>query len=148
MDMVPVQEGQRGNLSSGVRWTIRPPKDHDGLYGRLQAINLETGEDVWIKRQRAPRTSGVLATDGGLVFSGDLDRYFTAYDDRDGKQLWQIRLNDVPNTAPISYMVDGEQYIAITVGHGGPLSLDRTPLVPEIRIASNPGATLWVFKLK
>ena len=90
----------------------------------------------------------MLATAGGLVFSGDLDRYFTAYDDQTGERLWQTRLNDIPNVAPISFTIDGEQYIAMTVGQGGPLSLDRTPLVPEIRIASNPGATLWVFKLR
>ena len=81
------------------------------------------------------------------MFAGDLDRYFSAYRARDGRQLWQVRLNDVPNTAPISYMVDGVQYVAIVVGHGGPISVDRIPLVPEIQIPPNPGAQVWVFAL-
>ena len=147
MDLSPQQPGDTG-LSSGVRWTLRPPPGHDGRYGRLQAVNLETRETEWTVRQRAPRTSGVLATRGGLVFVGDLDRYFKAYDDATGEELWSVRLNDVPNTAPISFEVNGKQYIAITVGRGGPLSVDRLPLVPEIRSPSHPGATVWVFELQ
>ena len=86
MDMVPVAEGERANLTSGVRWTGRPRPDSDGKYGRLQAINLETREPAWAHRQRAPRTSGVLATGGGLVFSGDLDRNMSAYDADTGEE--------------------------------------------------------------
>jgi alcohol dehydrogenase (cytochrome c) len=145
MDLSPQQPGEFG-LSSGVRWTLRPPPDHDGNYGRLQAVNLQTRETEWVVRQRAPRTSGVLATQGGLVFVGDLDRYFKAYNDATGEELWSIRLNDVPNSAPISFAVNGKQYIAITVGRGGPLSVDRSPLVPEIRSPSHPGAAVWVFE--
>jgi glucose dehydrogenase len=52
-------------------------------------------------RQRAPQSSGVLATAGGVVFAGALDRVFAAYDDASGRELWRVRLNDVPNSAPI-----------------------------------------------
>ncbi len=58
----------RGALSSGVNWGIRP-LNSDGKYGRLQAINLETRKTVWIARDRAPQTTGVLATAGGVVFA-------------------------------------------------------------------------------
>ena len=68
MDLVPVAEGERGSLSTGVRWTVRPRPESDGNYGRLEAVNLETGETVWVERQRAPLTAGTLATAGGLVF--------------------------------------------------------------------------------
>tara|TARA_B100000929_G_scaffold243297_1_gene200973 strand:- start:184 stop:459 length:276 start_codon:yes stop_codon:yes gene_type:complete len=88
-----------------------------------------------------------MATAGGVVFAGDLDRYFAAYDQDNGQELWRVRLNDVPNSAPISYEANGKQYVAVTVGHGGAISVDRTPLVPEIRLPSNPGAALWVFEL-
>ena len=146
MDMTPADE-DAAFLSSGVRITIRPWPDSDGNYGRLQAVNMETGKTVWIRRQRAPHVSGVLATAGGVVFAGDLNRYFAAYDQDNGAKLWRIRLNDVAHSAPISYAVDGKQYVATTVGHGAGISVDRMPLVPEIRLPSNPGATLWVFEL-
>ena len=61
------------------------------MYGRLQAISLDTKKTVWTERQRAPQTTGVLATAGGLIFAGALDRWFTAYDDTNGKALWKIR---------------------------------------------------------
>lgn len=147
MDLTPVPQGEHGSLSSGVNWTVRPWPDSDGNYGRLQAVNLQTQEIVWTHRQRAPLVSGVMATAGGVVFAGDLDRYFAAYDQDNGQELWRVRLNDVPNSAPISYEANGKQYVAVTVGHGGAISVDRTPLVPEIRLPSNPGAALWVFEL-
>ena len=70
MDLVPVPAGERGSLSTGVRWTVEPRPASDGKYGRLQAINLETGKTVWVDRQRAPLTAGTLVTAGGLVFAG------------------------------------------------------------------------------
>ena len=146
MDLVPVPEGERAPLTTGVRWTGRPRPDSDGKYGRLQAINLETRELAWANRQRAPRTNGLLTTAGGLVFSGDLDRYFSAYDGDTGDELWRVRLNDVSNSASVSYMVDGKQYVAVAVGHNR-LSQARRFLVPEIRLPAQPAATVWVFAL-
>jgi alcohol dehydrogenase (cytochrome c) len=147
MDLTPVAPGERGGLSTGVRFSVRPRPDSDGKYGRLEAINLETRKVAWVHRQRAPETAGTLATAGGVVFAGSLDRIFAAYDDVTGKELWRIKLNDVPNTAPISYMVNGRQYVAITVGNGGPQAGTFPNLVPEIRNPPDPAAALWVFEL-
>ena len=58
MDLTPVGPGERGSLSTGVRWSLRPRPDSDGKYGRVQAINLETRKSVWIERQRAPQSTG------------------------------------------------------------------------------------------
>jgi alcohol dehydrogenase (cytochrome c) len=102
MDLTPVPAGERGSLSTGVRWTLRPRADSDGRYGRLQAVNLATRQVAWVTRQPAPQTTGVLATAGGVVFAGALDRVFSAYDSATGVQLWKTRLNDVPNSSPIS----------------------------------------------
>ena len=66
MDLVPVPEGERGSLTTGVRWAVRPRPEGDGNYGRLEAINLETRETLWIERQRAPMTTGTLVTAGGI----------------------------------------------------------------------------------
>ena len=119
MDLAPVAAGERGLLSTGVRLSLRPPPNTDGNYGRLEAINLETKKSVWVHRQRATSTTGALATAGGLVFAGYVDRGFAAFDDATGKKLWRTRLTDVPNSNAISYAVNGKQYIAVVAGNGG-----------------------------
>lgn len=148
MDLVPVPDGERGSLSSGVRWTVRPRPESDGNYGRLEAVNLETGETTWIARQRAPQTTGTLVTGGGLVFAGALDRRMAAYDSTTGEQLWQTRLNEVPSAAPITYAVAGRQYLAVIVGSGGYQSGSYGVMVPEIKNPPGRGASLWVFEVK
>ena len=147
MDLVPVAEGERGSLTTGVRWTVRPRAGTDGKYGRVEAINVETGKSVWVVRQRAPVTSGVLATAGGLVFAGGLDRMFSAYDAQTGALLWKTRLNEVPASVPIAYAVDNRQYIATIVGAGGSQSTAYASLVPEIKNPSSRAATIWVFEV-
>lgn len=147
MDMTPVAP-DAADLSTGVRWTIRPRPGSDGKFGRLEAINLETRKVVWVERGRAPRTTGVLATAGGVVFAGALDRVFAAYDDATGKELWRARLNDVPSSVPISYMVGGKQYVAMVVGNGGPQAVAFRGLVPEIQNPPDRGAAIWVFRLQ
>lgn len=147
MDMVPVGAGERGSLSTGVRWTVRPRPESDGKYGRLQAINLETRKTVWTERQRAPMTSGTLVTAGGVVFAGTLDRMFAAYDALTGAQLWKTRLNDVPSSSPISYTANGQEYVAMIVGGGGYQSNSYYSLVPEIQNPPDHGAAIWVFEV-
>ena len=147
MDLIPVKEGERGGLSSGLRFTIRPRLDGDGNYGRIAAVNLETKQIVWTSRQHAPQTSGTLDTAGGIIFAGALDRYIKAYDDSNGKVLWQTRLNDVPSSCPISYSVNGKQYVAVVVGNGGAQASTWPPLVPDIQNPPGGSATIWVFEL-
>jgi alcohol dehydrogenase (cytochrome c) len=130
-----------------VGWSIRPRPGSDGKYGRFQAINLLTREVVWTQRQRAPQTTGALATAGGIVFNGSLDRFIRAYDDSTGKVLWEMRLNDVPSSCPITYTVNGKQYIAVVVGNGGAHAATWPALVPEIQNPPDHGAALWVFEL-
>ena len=148
MDLIPVPSGQKGSLTSGVQWKVRPRLDSDGQYGRVMAVNLATHKVVWVERQRAPVTTGALDTAGGVVFEGSMDRWFRARDDANGKVLWRIRLNDVPNTAPISYSVNGKQYVAIVVGNGGAHPMTWAQLIPEIRTPPDRGgAAIWAFEL-
>ncbi|HEV2701256.1 MAG TPA: PQQ-binding-like beta-propeller repeat protein [Steroidobacteraceae bacterium] len=147
MDLIPAGPGERGNLSSGYNWTIRPRPDTDGKYGRIEALNLQTRQVVWLQRHRAPDTTCVLATAGGVVFSGSLDRYLRAYDDTTGKELWQVRMNDVPSSCPISYSVNGRQYIAVVVGNGGIESQTFPTIVPEIQDPQEHASSIWVFEL-
>jgi alcohol dehydrogenase (cytochrome c) len=101
---------------------------------------------VWSNRQRAPNTSAALPTGGGLVFAGDISRYFKALDDATGKVLWQIRTNNMVNSFPIAYSVNSKQYVAVAVGNGSSQARPLATLTPEIQ---NPdgGSVLWVFAL-
>ena len=89
----------------------------------------------------------MLATAGGLVFAGALDRWFTAYDDANGKTLWRARLSDVPSAAPISYAVNGKQYVAMVVGYGSAQAITFPMLTPEIDLPVARSSTIWVFAL-
>ena len=73
-------------------------------------------------------------------------RTLMCFDRKDGKLLWQARLNDVPSNGPISYSVNGWQYIAIGVGNGGAQATGFAPLVPEIQNVDRAPA-VWVFQL-
>ena len=113
------------------------------------ALDLFTQELAWDIRTRVPQSSAVLTTAGGLVFSATPDRYFRAFDDRDGKVLWESpRLNDVPNAFPISYMVDGKQYIAMPVGSSGLQGNSALATAQELMAVRGAGSSmLWVFEL-
>jgi len=147
LDLIPAPPGQRGNLTSGVNWFIRLRPDSDGKIGRVEAWNLETKKVLWVERQRAPQTTCMLDTAGGVVFAGSFDRYLKAYNDVTGATLWQMRMNDVPNSCPITYTVDGKQYLAVAVGSGGPITGTYPVLVPEIQNPPDHGAAIWVFEL-
>ena len=125
---------------------MKPRDGADGKFSRLTAVNLATGKVVWMNRQRAPLASAMLSTAGGIVFTGDRDRYFRALDEATGKVLWQTRLNATPNGFPVTYSVGGQQYVSITTGGGS--SWDGATAVAGSEIV-NPagGGALWVFKL-
>jgi len=143
---VPGDPAQTAAGGLDIRFTLRLRPDSDGQMGRIEAVNLETKKVVWMDRQRAPIASAMLATAGGLVFSGAQNRQFTAYDAATGKALWEVGLNATPSSYPITYGVDGKQYVAVVSGGGGPLDASGASLAPEF---DNPagGTTLWIFKL-
>jgi len=144
MTSVPREPGERTNIPHFV---LRLRPGSDGNVGRLEAIDLATGKPLWMHRERAPMSSGALATAGGVVFQGLFDRYFKAFDSSTGKVLWQVRLNDMPTSYPITYEVHGRQYVAISTGLGSPYSKTWGNLLPEVLGPSTSGAVLWVFRL-
>ncbi|MEX0903925.1 MAG: PQQ-binding-like beta-propeller repeat protein [Pseudohongiellaceae bacterium] len=103
-------------LSSGVNVSAEPRPDNDGKFGRLQAINMETTELAWTHREIPPPSTPLLSTEGGLIFSGFLDQSFKAVDSASGEVLWQASLDHIPSSFPITYAVDGKQYVAIVRG--------------------------------
>lgn len=108
--------GEGGLLSTGVQLSAEPRPDSDGNYGRLQAINMDTMELAWAHRELTPPASPTLSTDGGIVFAGFLDQTFKALDTENGEILWQDSINHIPSSFPITYAVDGKQYVAIIRG--------------------------------
>jgi len=128
------------------RWTPIPLPGTDGKLGRVQAIDIASGKTVWTQRRRAPPSSAVLSTAGGLIFEGDRDRWFRASDSRTGRVLWQTRLSAAPNAFPVSYEAGGEQFVSVTSGGGGAIDVGMRTMTPEINATAAQGNTLWVFK--
>ncbi|MDB5604697.1 MAG: hypothetical protein JWP25_1597 [Bradyrhizobium sp.] len=143
---IPIEPGKTYRGGGQTTYRRVPVPNSDGKFGRMDAFDLTGRSQLWSTRSRAPMTSAALPTAGGLVFAGSLDRYFRAYDDKSGKILWEARLNNVVNAFPISYSVNGKQYIAIAAGGGGIQIRSLSTLTPESKLPEG-GAVLWVFAL-
>jgi PQQ-dependent dehydrogenase (methanol/ethanol family) len=115
-----------------------------GLQGRLIAWDPVAQKEAWRVEHRAPWNGGTLATAGGLVFQGTVDHDFRAFDAADGRELWRFATQDAVIAAPISYAIDGIQYIAVAVGNGGGMPL-TLPTFDGPK--STPNGRLMVFTL-
>jgi len=128
----------------------------NGNMGRIQALDLDTQEFDWRHRQPSPVISSILATAGGIVFAGDLNRHFRAFDDDTGEILWEALLDDVPSSTIITYEIEGIQYVAIVAGQTGYHVNDWTRMYgifaePEgmpVNDAPKGGAAIWVYALE
>jgi alcohol dehydrogenase (cytochrome c) len=107
---------QTAQGSSGAV-TPRPGSDPNNLAG-LSSIDMATGRILWNHKQYAPSQGAVLATAGDLVFYGDMDRRFRAFDAGSGKVLWESVLGSSIETSTITYAVGGKQYVAVLTGEG------------------------------
>src|SRR5690606_18528405 len=114
------------------------------MLGTVRGINVETGEQSWLYEQRANTTS-LLATGGGRLFGGDVNRRFRAFDQESGEIVWETLLGGPIGGFPVSYEVDGEQYIAISSG-AFLISGSYLGLTPELQ-PGGAGNNLYVFKL-
>ncbi len=117
---------------SDIRFLPRPRPDGDGKLGRVMALDLAGGRVKWTHRQRMPVAGSLLATAGGLVFMSDLERSFSAFDQNDGALLWRTKLPAAAESTPITYAVNGRQYVAVVSGEGSHLGLNNRRLVREL----------------
>lgn len=134
-----------GGLAASRKFFEMPGTD--GNLGKIGAYNIDTMEEVWNYQQRASFHTGTMSTAGNVVFVGDLDRRFKALDVTSGEVLWETRLGTAVQGHPVSFAIDGKQYIAVTAANGG--TSPRT--VPDV-IATEInyprwGNALYVFSL-
>ena len=143
--MLATSDGSENDISIElyalvVRNQLTPGTDQ---LGRVQAISVETGETRWTYEQRSA-TMSLATTGGGLVFGGDVNGRFRALDQETGAVLWEINLGSSVSGFPISYAVDGRQYVAVSTGVSGN-SQAFSVLTPELR--PSLGNNLFVFAL-
>jgi alcohol dehydrogenase (cytochrome c) len=98
--------------------------------GTVQAIDVETGRITWKHERRAGMMS-LVATGGGLIFGGDTNGHFLALDQDSGKVLWEVNLGSPVTGYPITYAVNGKQYVAVSTGNSL-VSSGLNALLPEL----------------
>jgi alcohol dehydrogenase (cytochrome c) len=148
----PSKKFTPGELDPTVTKVVVTAVDGADHFGELQAWDVDTGKRVWTTNLPSQTWGPVLATGGGVIFSGGTnDRMFRAFDAKTGKILWEFPTASGVNGVPVSYQVDGKQYIAVQSGWGvdaarmqgrlNRLFPGKYPEVPQ-------GGAVWVFALK
>jgi alcohol dehydrogenase (cytochrome c) len=146
-DTVPRAIGGGGSGPMRGRKNLKHPLAGGNL-GEFVALDVRSGKVLWRHRTASPSNTAALTTAGGIVFGGDWDRHVYAYDAATGKILWQTRLPTSAQGFPISYAVNGRQYVALLAGTGGASWSTSIPedLAPHIRPPTS-GNSLLVFAL-
>ena len=122
------------------------PSPSGEVLSHLDAFDPLSGERVWRHDTKHPLLAALLSTAGGLVFAGDPEGNFFALDDRMGEKLWSFPTGSGHRGGPISYAVDGKQYIATPSGWGSTLGARLALFFPELEGAWQ-GATVFAFTL-
>jgi alcohol dehydrogenase (cytochrome c) len=135
---------QGGTVKPRERFAGGAPKIPNRLYGSLKAIDPATGETKAVQRLEYPNMAGVLATAGNLVFLGHYDGTFAAYDAKTLNEMWSFNVGSPIQAPPVSYSVNGKQYVAVLVGaRMWPFIVENAPELKNLTTAS----MLYVFSL-
>ena len=130
-----------GEATTGVA-ARSPQLKPDDVLGYFEAIDPLTGAKKWeIPLTEFPSSAGMLATGGGLIFTGKMSGEFLALDEATGKTLWQFKTGSSVNSTAITYTHNGRQYVTIASGLGGALATRYgAAKVPA-------GGSIWTFAL-
>ena len=140
------EEFEPGRVFRGIGSRVKMVPDYDYI-GEFVAFNPVTGQRAWEYRPEsgAAMTASALATAGGIVFGGTADRRFFALDADNGDVLWETRLNGDISGAPVTFEIDGRQYLA--VGAGGRIGQTTSyARLTDITLPQGSGV-MWVFAL-
>jgi alcohol dehydrogenase (cytochrome c) len=139
--IAPAKPAVVGANSTGVVARV-PPVKPGAVLGHFVAIDPLTGEKKWeVPLTDLPGSAGMLATGGGLVFSGKLTGEFVALDAATGRTVWQFKTGSSINATAITYTHNGRQYVTVASGRGGLLASRYTQdKVPT-------GGSIWTFAL-
>ncbi|WP_424196244.1 methanol/ethanol family PQQ-dependent dehydrogenase [Ampullimonas aquatilis] len=125
---------------------FRIKKLFDDHVGIIEALDPKTGKVVWKRTEKFPMWAGTLTTAGGITFTGTGDGYLLALDAKTGKEVWKFQTGSGIVSAPITWEMDGEQYVGLHSGYGGAVPLwggDMAELTKQLQ----QGGSYWVFKL-
>jgi alcohol dehydrogenase (cytochrome c) len=108
------------------------------IIGHLKAIDIANKKVMWDYASALPLFAGMLVTKGGVLFTGDQRGRLLAFDAKTGKELWKFQTGSGINASPITYELDGKQYVAVLSGLGGD---------PSFYYSAPKGGMLWVFSV-
>jgi alcohol dehydrogenase (cytochrome c) len=136
---------KKGAAYLGSGFTIRTLSD--GAIGALRAVDPKSGKIVWEVPNNAPLWGGVLTTGGNLVFWGTPEGLLKAADAKTGKVVWEFQTGSGVVAPPVSWEMDGEQYISVVSGWGGAVPLWGGDVAKKVNYLEQ-GGSVWVFKLQ
>ncbi|WP_027856589.1 PQQ-dependent methanol/ethanol family dehydrogenase [Marinobacterium jannaschii] len=135
---------KKGAAYLGAGFTIKSL--NDDYIGVLRAMDPKTGKEVWRYKNYAPLWGGVLATAGNLVFMGNPEGYLMAFDAKTGDVKYKFNTGSGIVGSPITWEMDGEQYISVVSGWGGAVPLWGGEVAKRVKHL-NQGGSVWTFKL-
>lgn len=135
---------KKGAAYLGAGFTIQA--HHEDYIGVLRAVDPKSGDIVWEFKNYAPLWGGVLTTAGGLVFTGNPEGYLMAFDDKTGEMLYKFNTGSGIVGSPVTWEMDGEQYISVLSGWGGAVPLWGGDVAKRVK-NFNQGGMVWTFKL-
>jgi alcohol dehydrogenase (cytochrome c) len=147
MDLEGIQaDYKRGAFYLGVNFDLGKVGP-GGHMGGVKAWNPVTQKEAWFNKEDLPYTGGMMTTAGGLLFHGDIRGKFKALDAKTGKTLWTFNTGSGITAAPMTYTLDGKQYVAVVSGRTQSIPAFFGALGEKMVAASPEGGTMYVFAL-